>query len=383
MRVLHVHSGNLYGGVETLMGTLARNRSLCPSMEPHFALCFDGRLKEELLATGVPVYSLGAARVSRPLTVLRARRALSDLLKRERFDVAICHSTWTQAIFGPVIRATDMRLVFWLHGRASGSHWTEKWARRSPPDSMICVSNDTALTAENLFPGNPKLVLYAPFEMSGFQSRDECGQTRAELRAPLDSVIIIQVSRMEPGKGHLDHLKALARLPDSLAWTCWIVGGVERAAEKKYFDELTKASITLGLENRVRFLGHRSDVKDLLSAADIFCQPNRGGEGFSIAFLEAFAAGLPIVTTALGGALEIVDETCGFLLQPGDTLALGRTLQMLIENSAMRTKLGTSGRRRVQNLCDPKTQLARLSALLMNSSDTQSGDPILANQLPS
>ena len=48
MRVLHVHSGNLYGGVETLLLTLARRRELAPRIEPHYALCFDARLRDEL-----------------------------------------------------------------------------------------------------------------------------------------------------------------------------------------------------------------------------------------------------------------------------------------------------------------------------------------------
>ena len=48
VRILHLHSGNLYGGVETLLVTLANLRRLCPTMEPHFALCYEGRLSDEL-----------------------------------------------------------------------------------------------------------------------------------------------------------------------------------------------------------------------------------------------------------------------------------------------------------------------------------------------
>src|SRR5947208_3625713 len=73
MRVLHVTTGNLYGGVETCLMTLARSRGLCPEMEPSFAVCFRGRLWDELTAAGVPVYQLRPTRVSRPWTVLRAR----------------------------------------------------------------------------------------------------------------------------------------------------------------------------------------------------------------------------------------------------------------------------------------------------------------------
>ena len=63
MKVLHLTSGNLYGGIETYLLTLARFRHLCPTMEPHFGLCFPGRIRDELTATGVGVHDLGPVRV--------------------------------------------------------------------------------------------------------------------------------------------------------------------------------------------------------------------------------------------------------------------------------------------------------------------------------
>ena len=77
MRVLHVHSGNLYGGVETFLLSLARFRALAPSMEMSVALTSDDRIAADLRNAGVPVTILGDARISRPLTVARARRALA------------------------------------------------------------------------------------------------------------------------------------------------------------------------------------------------------------------------------------------------------------------------------------------------------------------
>ena len=59
VRVLHVIGGQLYGGVETLLLTLARLRHLCPGMQPEFAVCYGGRLADELRAAGVPVHLIG------------------------------------------------------------------------------------------------------------------------------------------------------------------------------------------------------------------------------------------------------------------------------------------------------------------------------------
>src|ERR1700722_11505973 len=104
LRVLHVSSGNLYGGVETFLVTLARVRHLCPSMEPSFALSFEGRLSAELTETGVTVHQLGEVRTRKPWTIWAARARLRELLLREEFDVVVCHMAWPMAIFGRAVR---------------------------------------------------------------------------------------------------------------------------------------------------------------------------------------------------------------------------------------------------------------------------------------
>src|SRR5262245_48948512 len=90
MRVLHIGAGNLYGGVETLLFTLARYRNLCPDMTPEFALCFDGRLEKELIGQGVPFHNFGEVRIRYPLSVLRARRRLQEVLVGCRFGAVVC-----------------------------------------------------------------------------------------------------------------------------------------------------------------------------------------------------------------------------------------------------------------------------------------------------
>src|ERR1700687_4455338 len=103
MRILHVHSGNLFGGVETMLVLQARHRDLCTSLDLHFALSFEGRLSRELSDVNAALYQLGNVRVRYPSTIWRARRRLADLLRQKSFDVAIIHGGWAHAIFGPVI----------------------------------------------------------------------------------------------------------------------------------------------------------------------------------------------------------------------------------------------------------------------------------------
>src|SRR5262245_48291439 len=131
MRVLHIYSGNLFGGIETLLITLARERNRCPIMTPQFALCFEGRLSAELRQVGVPLHSLGEVRVRKPWTIWRARRKLANILKNHTFDLAVCHAVWTQAVFGPLIRSSGVPSLFWMHDSARGTHWLERWAKRT------------------------------------------------------------------------------------------------------------------------------------------------------------------------------------------------------------------------------------------------------------
>jgi glycosyltransferase involved in cell wall biosynthesis len=378
MRVLHISAGNLYGGLETVLVTLARCRALNRELECEFAVCFAGRAEDELRAAGATVHRLGEVRVRWPLSILRVRRALRSLIEQRAFDMVICHSPWAQAIFGPVVHAAGLTSIFWLHDVVSGRHWLERRAARVVPDGAICDSRFTAATLPLIYPQQssqrprvPCEVVYYPVAPAPGVSQSDRAAVRAELGAAPEAVVVIQVSRMEEWKGHRLHLNALARLARAHGgshggsqWTCWIVGGGQRPHEVRYFKTLRAEAAALRIRPRVNFLGQRGDVARLLAAADIHCQPNTGPEPFGITFIEALYAGLPVVTTAIGGALEIVDSSCGTLVEPNDPAALAEALGRLIEDRELRARLGAAGPARAAALCDPRAQLQALTRAL-------------------
>lgn len=361
MKVLHVYSGNLYGGIERLLVTLAKHREACPALQPGVALCFAGRLSTELAATGVAVHQLPAPRASRPLTVRRARRALAELLACTSYDCVVCHAAWSQAFFGGVVRRAGVPLVFWAHDAVTGRHWTERLAKRIAPDLAICNSAYTAGALTSLYPRVPAVVIAYPVDVDGPIRSDAA---RHSLRLSLDttdaSIVIVQTSRLEPWKGHALLIDALGRVGKRPDWTCWIAGGAQRPQEAEYLSALRSRADRLGIGGRLRWLGERQDVRAVLAAADIHCQPNIGAEPFGIAFVEALAAGLPVVATALGGALEVIDDRCGRLVPPSDAPALAEALSQLIDSPSLRRTLGDAGPARARELCDPATQIRRL-----------------------
>ena len=114
----------------------------------------------------------------------------------------------------------------------------------------------------------------------------------------------------------------------------------------------------------MEFLGDRSDIPQLLAGSDIYCQPNTEPDAFGLSLIEAMAAGLPVVTSAIGGANEIVDETCGVLVAPRDPATLASALAALLENHGRRERLGANGPARARGLCDPAAQMPRIAEIL-------------------
>jgi len=364
MRVLHVTSGNMYGGVETFLTTLVREATLAPNMRSEFALCWEGRLSSELAQLGTVPHLLGHVRISRPHTVVRARQVLRALLARERFDVVVCHQPWSAVVFGSVVRGMQLPLVLWVHMAGEGKHWLERLARRTRPDLAICNSRFSVECTEKWLSRAHIEHVYYPVSRPDVEGRITRAAVRRGLQTDERDAVIVQVSRLEAWKGQLVLLEALSRVRHVDGWTCWIVGGAQCASERRYLDELRALAERSGIGHRLRFAGERSDVPAVLAAADIFCQPNTSPEPFGLAMVEALRAGLPVVTSSIGGACEIVDSSCGVLTPPGDASALAAALERLIGDEQLRSRLSTRARLRPHEICDPAHQMHRIREVL-------------------
>jgi glycosyltransferase involved in cell wall biosynthesis len=369
VRVLHINAGNLYGGVETYLSTLAECRSLCPAMVPEFALCFSGRQEDELKKSGCPVHSLGAVRFSRPWTVWRVRRALRRLIADDRYDVIVCHQPWVQALFGRLVRNLGQQYVAYFHGPC-GHDWIERRARQTEPGLVVAPSAHSLGTVAASFPGAVHAVINYPLpgrlraqpvltetERRTLRDRCETGETE---------VVILQASRVESWKGPDLVIRALGHLREVPGWRFWFAGSPQRPHEEVLFREMKDLAKSGGIEDRVVFLGNRTDVPSLMQAADLYVQGNRGAEGFSLSFLEASYSSLPIVTSDLGGAAEMIGPENGILTPQGDVDALAAGLKRLIADHDARRDMGRRGHARALALSDTAQQINRLGQLLQN-----------------
>jgi glycosyltransferase involved in cell wall biosynthesis len=169
---------------------------------------------------------------------------------------------------------------------------------------------------------------------------------------------------LERWKGHIPLLHALSTIKDRDDWTCWIAGGPQRPHEHAYFQEMQSTAANLGIQDRVRFLGQRTDVHLLMQAAEIFCQPNTGPEPFGVVFIEALYSGLPVVATSIGGPVEIITPSVGRLVEPNNPDAVSRALGKLLSDDLLRKDMATKAPFRARELCGFEAQLSKLRKIL-------------------
>jgi glycosyltransferase involved in cell wall biosynthesis len=112
-------------------------------------------------------------------------------------------------------------------------------------------------------------------------------------------------------------------------------------------DELEAKALSLGLADVVTFAGIRSDVPQILAALDVFVLPSLW-EGMPNAILEAMAAGLPVVATAVGGTPEVVaDGKTGLLVPSHNPAAMAEAMERLLRSPDLRHRMGQAGREQV------------------------------------
>ncbi|HVQ48144.1 MAG TPA: glycosyltransferase [Gemmatimonadales bacterium] len=214
-------------------------------------------------------------------------------------------------------------------------------------DHMTIISEAAAdrFVKEGIVPR--ELLTCVPNGVDTERFRQVAPGTREALRSSIgvdDRFVWLAVGRFEIAKDYPNMLHAFAQVcqRDSNAVLLLVGHGSLQ-------QETESLAQSLGLGDRIRFLGVRSDVPEVMAAADGYVMSS-AWEGMPIALLEAGAAGLPIVATRVGGNHEVVrDGESGFLVPPRDAAALGQAMLRLMEQAPERRRdMGERGREHVR-----------------------------------
>jgi sugar transferase (PEP-CTERM/EpsH1 system associated) len=335
----HLQPGGMEYGLVKLVNGLAGGRIeslICSTSTADPAMA-------RQLAPGVRLVGLTRRDGNDPLLVWQLYR----LFRRERPDIVHTHA-WGTLVEG-LVAARLARVPVVMHGE----HGTlqlkpyqvrvQRWAW-SRVDRLLSVSSRLAekMSAAIGMPLERITVIRNGVDLSRFGS-----VTRAEARREMgigdDEVVIGHAGRLVPVKDQAALVHAAALLRDKgLAFRVLIAGdGPLRA-------DLARQIAELGLGDHVELLGHRGAVERFFAALDVYVLCSRS-EGMPNTILEAMASGVPVVSTKVGGADElVVDGETGTLVPAGDVAGLCEALQRLVIERARRRAMGAAGQARVR-----------------------------------
>jgi glycosyltransferase involved in cell wall biosynthesis len=158
-------------------------------------------------------------------------------------------------------------------------------------------------------------------------------EIREELGIAEETIAVVMVGALEERKGVMDLVRAAALVDASVNIRFFVIG------EGEMRDSAERLASELGVDDRVRFLGRRADVQQLMTAVDIFAQPSHY-EGMSLAMLEALESGLPMVTTLVDGVVDVLPDGEGAIVCPvGDPIAFAAGVTELAVSASLRRRL--------------------------------------------
>jgi glycosyltransferase involved in cell wall biosynthesis len=331
--------------------------------------CAEGRLLDDVRAEGFRVVGVPFARKLSPLAHVRAFFWLVRLFRTERPDLVHAHMPISGFLTRLAARAAGVpRVAYTCHGflfNQEGS-WLRRfgglameWCGGWITDVFMTVSAAEARDARRLHIHRGAVAVGNGRDPARYRPDAEVRQRiRAALGVTDQQVVVLAVSRLVWPKGYPELAEAMRALPDV---ALWVVG--ERL-ESDRGPDMVALLLGAGLGERLRLLGYRDDVPELMAAADIFALPSRF-EAMPMSVIEAMLSGLPVVAGNVGGATEeVVAEETGLLITPGDASVLASALGRLAGDAALRARMGAAGRRRAVECFDEAKVLARTLELL-------------------
>jgi glycosyltransferase involved in cell wall biosynthesis len=336
--VLHVIHDLGFGGAQRLLTDIVLNidprrysAAVASLYSPKSA-----PYEDELRKRNIRVYYLN----KHPGPDIGAVWRLGAALREVRADIVHTHCHALRYALPHVLARKVRAAVHTVHNLAAQDAWHPRWLTTLAYKAgvvPVAIGKEVAESLYDVFGiRNPPLIRNG-IDVARFAASPAARETARRALGLDNELVFICIASLTPKKGQSVLLDAFARVVRNLPAAKLLLAGTgeTRAA-------LEKQALDLRLGASVRFLGARSDMPELLAAADVFVLSSFW-EGMPLAVMEAMAAGKPVVCTAVGGSIEIVQDGATGRLVPSGNSALLADAMMEMADPARRASFGSLG----------------------------------------
>lgn len=343
IKVLQVVDGYRMGGAENklleLIQKLNHNKYeiLLANVGPK------GPLQPQFEALGIEIINCPRKFAFDPIPCFRLYR----LILQKQIDVVQTTLFWADFIGTIAAKLAGAALILsWETVSHEGDPYHNNFQRRNGYKFMakfnnliVAVSNEvkTSLIQRRNISADKIQVIHYGVDLGKFhpKGKDIAVSLRRSMGFKTKDFLIGIVARLEPWKGHSIFIQAFAKIAERYPEVRVVFVG-----DGSLRSSLQKQVGAVGLDERIKFLGVRKDVADILNTIDLFVLPSRPGEGLPNVLLEAMACQKPVIATNVGGVPELVKNgENGYVVESGNADALATALEKVISDEAHLKKM--------------------------------------------
>lgn len=248
-----------------------------------------------------------------------------------------------------IIATSSLGIPMVCHVRALDAlSWLDRWLSRRV-DGFIYISHAVA-NQQQTAGATVRLARVVPngLDLTAFPLDLDGAAVRSEFGVPATAFVVGSVGRLVPWKGHHVVMRAFAEFATQCPPAHLLIVGAPDVTEPGYDSYLLDLAHNLGIDDRVTLTGHRTDVPAVLAALDLLCHAAVDPEPFGRVVIEGMAAQRPVIGSAAGGVLEIIENgVSGLLVTAGSSQALAEAMTTLWHNPTLAASLAAAGRQRV------------------------------------
>lgn len=282
----------------------------------------------------------------------RAYKTLVKLQKENKYDMVFCQQPVGGMLGRFLGRKFNIPVVYTAHGFFffKGNNVFRNILFKTAEKIMARWSNTVITMNDEDFEATQKFKCKHKFKINGigldlakYQNEEfDAVKFKESLGVKENEKIILSVSEFIKRKNYTTMIKSFARLAGKCDNVQYVICGT---GEK--FEEIKKLTIDLGVENRIKFLGYRTDINKIMQVSDVFYHQSFH-EGLTMSVIEAMHFGLPVVVSNVRGNKDLIDEIGGIITRSKDIEQQTEALQYLLSNESKRKDMGEYNKRKSQ-----------------------------------